>query len=376
MRLFLYEMKKIFSWKLIFIIVLINILIYKMMIEFDLEYFPNGSDRYDFKIEQQMIEEYGVDMDESEFLDFKATYEEKVAEADSYLANDPKAIAVGMDSYEKFRYFDRENKEQDQYYDEILFHSKNDFPWELQAYEWHIAWFENEEEYLKGLITEATGNEKKRYEELLEERKFSYFTNTVTDNFRGYKSSMAIVIFLSVMILISPIFLRDVSSNVVPLQYSSKQGRRVYKIKWFAGFFSTIILTSALLILYLSLYSTNGTSSHFALPMYKFSNYYWYDITFLQYIIVSVIVILLLAIVLGVLTMAISSIVHNWIALIAVQIVVAFVMIAGGVYVVVYDLMQIKYAQGFVPSIVAIFILVTIVFTSFVYKREQKKDIV
>ena len=35
-------------------------------------------------------------MDEAEFLDFKATYERKVAEADAYLANDPKAIEEAL----------------------------------------------------------------------------------------------------------------------------------------------------------------------------------------------------------------------------------------------------------------------------------------
>lgn len=379
MQLFWLEVKKIFSWKLIFLVILINILLYQVILGFDLKYFPNGRPAGDhFKIEQQIIPKYGAVMDEAEFLDFKATYERKVTEVEDYLANDPKAIEAGLDSYEAFRNYDYNNEKQSGYHDEIFFHSKEDFPWELQAYEWYIGEaFEHREDVLNSMIRDATGGQKERYEQFLEEGKFSSYTDVVTQNFQSYKTSMAIVIFFSIVILISPIFLRDVRAGVVPLQYTSKKGRGVYRTKWLAGLVSSVFITTVLLIFYMTLYSTNNTSSHFDLPLYSFGwTDYWYDITFLQYIIVSVLVIFVLSILLGVLTMAISSVVPNAIILIGVQIIVMFVMIAGVAGVLVKDLMNMRFAQIFVPSSIVLFCAGIILLMWFVWRKEGRKDII
>ncbi len=376
-RLFLYEMKKIFSWKLILLVLLVNLLMFKVLLEFDLEYFPNGRPAGDdFKIEQHIISKYGATMDEEEFLDLQATYEEEVAKADAFLANDPKAIAVEMDSYENFRDFDYGNEEKMAYHDEMFFNSEEDFPWVLQAYEGYLERYQHKEKALVANMKGATPAQKKRYEQLLEEEKFAVYTDTVTSNFKSYKTSMAIVIFLSVAILISPIFLRDVNAGVVPLQYSSKKGRSVYRTKWLAGLVSSILIASILLILYMTLYATNDTSSHFDLPLYTFGwDYFWYDITFLQYITLSIAVIFGMSVLLSILTMAISSLVPNTIVLIAVQIVIMFVMIAGGATVIINNLINIWYAQAFVPSVLTIFAVVTILVAGFVWRREGKRDI-
>ena len=378
MQLFWLEMKKIFSWKLILLVVLVNVLMFKLMVEFDLEHFPNGRPAGDlFKIEQEIIPKYGAQMDEAEFLDLKATYEKKVALAEVYLANDPQAIEVGMNTYEAFRNFDYNDQKKKEYHNQLFHYSEEDFPWELQAYEWLIDNFEHKENSLRAMIREASDGQKIRFEQLLDEEKYSVYSDTVTYNYKNYKTSLAIVIFLSIAILISPIFLRDKKANVVPLQYSAKRGRSIYRTKWLAGVVSTVFITSILLTFYMSLYSTNNTSSHFDLPLYSLGWFYhWYDITFLQYIIISTIVIFVLSILLGILTMAISTIVPNTIVLIAVQIVVMFSMIAGGAYVLVNELMNMMHAQAFIPAMIALFSIGVIVFMRFVWKREMHKDIV
>ncbi|MGF9978011.1 hypothetical protein [Viridibacillus arvi] len=379
MQLFWLEMKKIFSWKLIFLVVLVNIIVYQLLLGFDIKYFPNGSPAGDlFKIEQQIIPKYGDEMDEAEFLDLQATYEKEVAKADAYLANDLKAVRLGLDSYEKFvSARETDNEEKNNYVSEITFNSTEDFPWELQAYKEFIDNFENRESDLNTLIQDSSGGQKKRYEQLLEEGKFGIYSDTVIDNFQTYKTSMAIVIFLSIVILISPIFLRDVSAGVVTLQYTSKKGRTVYRTKWLAGLVSSVLLTSVLLILYMTIYSTNETSSYFDLPLHAFNWVFnWYDLTFFQYIVVSVLIIFVLSVLLGVLTMAISTAISNTIELIAVQIVVIFVMIAGVAVVLVQMLMDMQLAQAFVPSVLAVFVVIVLFVMSSVWKRENRKDIV
>lgn len=218
--------------------------------------------------------------------------------------------------------------------------------------------------------------QKKRLQQLLDEQRFAVYTDIVTSNFKTYKTSIAIAIFVSIAILISPIFIRDKIANVVPLQYASAKGRQLYRTKWLAGLFSGTLLTTALLAFYMWLYQSNDTQSHFDLPLTAFGwHYHWYDMTFWQYILLSVGVIFLLSVVLTMLTMVISTVVPNRIALIGVQIVVLFLMIAVGASYVVQRAIDFYLSQLFVPYVVGGFTLVTIVAMLVVWKRELERDI-
>lgn len=377
MKLFLYEVRKIFSWKLLLLVVLLNVLLFKLLIEFDLKYFPNGRPGSDmFTIEQQLISKYGIKIEDNEFLEIQEIYQQKAKEADQYLANDQDAVAAGLENYEKFNDYDENNKAQINYHDMLFFDRDLDFPWELQSYEWYIEEYQLAEEAILAKMTCATEAQKKHYEQALKEDKLPFYSDTVMKNFKTYKTSVAIAIFLSVIVFISPIFLRDVQANVVPLQYSSKRGRNVFRVKWLAGLFSSIVMTAVLLVVYMTLYKSNGTASHFDLPLYMLGwHHHWYDITFLQYIILSIAIIFAMAVLLGILTMAVSSIVTNTIALIAIEIVIAFMMVAGGASVIIQNIIDLQFHQLFVPSVLVIFTGFILIVTYFVWLRECQKDI-
>lgn len=378
MTLFFYEVRKIFSWKLLLLILLVNVLLFKLLIEFDLDTFPNGRPAGDyFDIEQQIIPLFGAEWDEEELSALQEMYDTEVADADTYLANDSEAVRADLDNYEKFKNYDRENEEQGAYHDKIFFESDEDFPWRLQAYDRYLTENQYREEAIIAYMNEASEGQKKRLQQLLDEKRFAVYSDVVTSNFKTYKTWIAITIFISVALLISPIFVRDKIANIVPLQYASAKGRKLYRTKWFAGLFSGTLLTAILLLFYMALYRTNDTQSHFDLPLTSFGwNYHWYDITFWHYILLSVIVIFVLSIVLTILTMAISSIVPNRIVLIAVQIIVLFVMIAVGATYVVQHVIDLNYAQLFVPSLVGGFTLFTVLMMWAVWKRELSRDII
>lgn len=377
MKLFFYELRKIFSWKLLVLILLVNVILFKLLIEFDLDYFPNGRPAGDhFDIEQQIIPMFGAEWDDEELSKLQEMYAAEVAVADAYLANDPQAIAAGLDRYERFNDFDSENEEQYAYHSKITFESDLDFPWRLQAYEWYITENEYREESMLADMNDASEGQKKRLQQLLDEKRFAVYTDIVTSNFKTYKTSIAIAIFVSIAILISPIFIRDKIANVVPLQYASAKGRQLYRTKWLAGLFSGTLLTTVLLAFYMGLYQSNDTQSHFDLPLTAFGwDYHWYDMTFWQYILLSIVVIFILSIVLTMFTMVISTVVPNRIALIGVQIVVLFLMIAVGATYAVQHVISLNFSQLFVPGVVGGFTLVTVVAMLVVWKRELERDI-
>lgn len=378
MQIFWMEMKKIFSWKMITLIVFVNVVLYFLLFDFDIKYFPNGRPSLDhFKIEQQVIPKYGADVDEQEYADFVKQYKRKVEDANTYLQNDPQAEAVGITSYEGFGNVETNNQKQMDYRDLVIFERNEDIFWELQAMEHNI---EQNYKYriisLESEIEGATVAQQKHFEEMLRDEKYSFYTSTVLDNFKNVKMNMAIILFISIAILVSPIFLRDKLTNIEPLQYSSKKGRGVYKTKWLAGLASTVLLTILLLVFYLSIYATNHTSSHFDLPLYAMNNLYsWYDITFWQYIVLSVLVIFLTALLLGILSMAISTVVSNAIGLIGVQIVTIFIMIAGVTIFLIGEMVSVWHPIWFVPLGYSLFFGVVIVFMLAIRKREMHRDI-
>lgn len=378
MRLFGMEMKKIFSWKLLLLIAVVNVLLFYLRLEFELEHFPNGRPATDlFRIEQQLIPEYGARIDENELLEIKALYADRVTAANAFFGKEDNAQVLGITGYKEFRAMDTADPELSAYYSDLMFESGQDFLWELQAWELLIENYEGQTRSLEAQIERADGARQQHYEQKLAENRFAFYSSTVLENFLNYKTYMAIIILISVAILMSPVFLQDYRAGMLPIQYTAKVGRGVYRAKWLAGVCSTAILALLLLAIYLGLYWTNGTASHSSVPLSSFGWYdYWYDMTFFQYIVLSVAAIFVVAMLLGVLSMAISTIVPNAIVLIGIQIVVLFIMIAGVTMYLIRDIIILYLPQMLVPA--AYLVLFGIIFISFgwIWRRELRKDIV
>ncbi|MFT9817918.1 ABC transporter permease [Lysinibacillus sp. NPDC056185] len=376
MQLFWMEMRKIFSWKIVALIVFVNVLLYWLVFEFNITYFPNGRPAGDtFAIEQQLIPKYGAEIDEKEYKEIVAMYEQEKKKADTFLEHDPKAVALGITTYEAFS--DPENEQQSEYFYAITFHSEEDFPWVLQAWEHLIESYQHHEISLQAEMERTSGAHQQRFKQLLNDRKHTIYSNIVLDNFQRIAQSLSIIILFSISILLSPIYLRDKVTSIIPLQYTSKKGRRLFWIKWLAGFVSAVFITIVLMIIYLTMYATNNTSSHFDLPLSSICwDYYWYDMTFFQYIILSIVAIFITAVFLGILSMAISTFARNTIALIGIQIIVMFGMIAGVTNYMISDIISIWHPKWLTPIGYIFLIGLTIILTFYAWRRESRKDIV
>ncbi|KOO42703.1 ABC transporter permease [Priestia koreensis] len=376
MQLFWMEMKKIFSWKMMILLAFVNVVLYFLLFSFHIEYFPNGRpDRDDFAIEQKFIPKYGANINRKEYGDFVKEYNQKVQQADTYLKNDPQADDAGITSYESLRQWDDNNQKQSNYHDLIFFKRSIDEFWELQAMEGSMEQYKYRVEPIQSEMKYAEKGQKKHFQTILAEKKYPSYTDTVLENFNNVKTNLSIILFISVAIFISPLFLRDRLKELEPLQYSSKKGRRVYRTKLLAGLASTAILTTLLLFVYLSIYATNHTSSHFQLPLHSMSSYYWYDVTFWEYIVWSVLAICFSSLLLGTLSMAISTIVPNTIVLIGVQILTTFVMIAGVAFFLIGDTFSIFHPIWFVPAGYAVFFVLVVGLMIVVGKREARRDV-
>lgn len=368
------ELKKILTWKILLLLVLVNSVVFFWRIEFDIEYFPNsrpGLDEYNIGIE--MIEKYGTQMDEEEFLDFKEVYDAQVKEADQYLQSKQEFVVAEFDTYEKFMNFDRNNEELNSLHSKVMFEENevNTF-WELQE-RGHIIKFYEWKEYIPDSYD---AKQKKRIAELIAAKKYGVYPEVVIRNFKNFIGNVAITVLFSVVLVISPMILRDRTRQVLALQYTSKAGRNLYKTKIIAGLISTYIVITALLTVYFSIYSLNKTAMYFDVPINTFiGNESWYNPTFFHYIWLCIAAIYVIGFVFSLLAMSFSSIVPNSMALIGVQIpfVVGMIILMGGA--LMRYIISIGYPQWLAPTAYSVMVVGSLLFIMVLWKREKKRDI-
>lgn len=376
MRLFYYELKKILNWKVILLLLFVNYIIYTVFISFELNNFPNGRPKVDiFKIEKQLIPQYGSKMVVSDYKDMQKRLKNEIEIANTYLANDPEAVKLHMNTYDKYANIDHENEAENNFSDKVVFERNEDFPWRIQAYnslfdlQNDVKLLHNDDMVLK--------NQKKRIKQLIEEKKFYVYSELVPEHFKFYMILVASTLFISILIVISPVFLRDRKAIVLPLQYTSKIGRSIYGRKLFASIVAMLLITIILLGIYSLLYLTLHTAPYFSIYLYAFElTNSWYDITFLQFILLTLVLLLLYTLLLNFITMVISSLVNSYATLIAIQIITIFCSIYFIAYFAIADSISIQFPQIFMPLLWSILTIVVVSLVYYMIKREGERDIV
>lgn len=238
MRIILNEVKKIFTLKKILILLIGSLVIYNLFIGFWIEHFPNGRPEGDsYRISSKMIEDYGNNMDDKEFEDFKKFYIEKIEEANRYLQSREDFREEGIITYDDYENMDiLRNKKHKKLHSSVVFEEEVDTFWELPVIESMIDNYENINSNMNIGETEQ--------KDIL-----PWF---LFHNYYSFIEGAIILVIVSVILVILPVFLKDKQSKVTHLQYTSKTGRNVFKYKIIASLISTfLVITIELVILFL-----------------------------------------------------------------------------------------------------------------------------
>ena len=144
-----------------------------------------------------------------------------------------------------------------------------------------------------------------------------------------------------------------------------------------AGLITSIMMITVLLVVYMSIYSLNNTSMYFNIPVHMFiADHYWYDPTFFQYILLTIMAIYVLGIVTSLVAMSFSSIVPNFITLIGVQVPYVFVMLTLVLGYLLNKIISIWLPQWIVPTSYGVLLMVSIISIILLWKRERRRNIV
>ena len=388
MKIIFNEIKKIFNWKICVVLLIGTFLIYNLVMSFDIEVFPNGNpDTNIYNITVKMIEDYGQEMDEEEFLDFQKIYEEKLLEADKFLSNNKDFNKFGIYSYEDYLNkrggkFDEPNEDLETVVWDNLLSSSGDIFWELQVMPGYIERYKNKD--MVGQLSkemdstfERNKNSEERLVEISEnEENKSIFPRMVLENYIRLIKGFTVSIIIGIAFVLTPIFLKDKRDKVDQIQYSSKIGRGLFKKKLVAGFISAMIITTVELGICMILYSTNNTSMFFKSNINSvYNNEYWFSMTFIQYIILTVVCVYILSIITAFISMFISSKVRSYVAALGAQVPTIFAL-CGLTLSLLMDNLTIIYKSKYL-WILAYLFLIIIAGTLIIYavKKERLKDI-
>lgn len=378
MNIIIQELRKLLDWKMLLLIGVISFIFYRLFISFGIEVFPNGRPALDFyNISVEMQQNYGNSMNEQEFEDFKKAYHEDIKKANHYLQSKEAFVDAGVTTYKEFRNMDPDREKLGKMHDKVMFEDEVDVFWELQARGYLIERYEENGHIMDIYHAHSPPNEslKKRLSEIVDNG--SIFPGGVFRNYNTFIIYTTILVLLSLMIVISPIYLKDKRNQLIYLQYASKTGRNLFKKKLVAGLCSAFVITTLQLAWLFTLYSQNHTGMFFTTNINSVFNptLFWFDLTFIQYITLTVIVIYILGFVMTMIVAVLSNIVPNFITVIGAQVPIAFITFWSLFDYLIGRLTRTDLPIYFVPVTYAILIALAILLIAVRWRREKTIDI-
>lgn len=394
MRIALYEIRKIWSIKLLLVVTLLCALFYSIFMEFDIKYFPNGhsiTEEVDYSI--AMTERYGTTLEAEEYSEFiRTTRDALIAEAERYIAADPVYSEVGIYTYADYEEV-HEKREQTK--------AENDAIWTLLGPENGYVRFKLqaleriEERYdlypiytLDRSISEAVSDkELARLNEIKNNEEYRYIMDGyVFENTVNYSVRLAILSVLSVLVLVSPLIVTDRARKIHLLQYTAKQGRRILQKQLIAVIVSAFMLTTGILVIFGAIYNANGTWLFWNNGLTSFLNdfrgFFWFDITYGQYIMVYIVLLYILCLGTATIAFILSRYSSNLITLIF-KLIPAFallVVLCLSVFFYMFSSTNILYMGTSVIGLepVAIFLVLAAGLTAslFIVRIEKKANVI
>ncbi|QAA33000.1 hypothetical protein [Clostridium manihotivorum] len=381
MRIIINELKKVLNIKSILILSLILFVMYNFFI---------GSrttpinDIY-ATTAARLIKERGYNLEEKDLSYLKNLREPIKLEIDKCLNEDMETKSLGITSYEKLIEFrsDRKNwtnEKLSKLVDNAYFKDKEYLFDEIEGIDFFIDKLENKNEFKGSYGSELRNNRvaevkaKKYYNDILPASIYYRY-----NDFICYSNLLIIV---SIVFMLAPIFTKDKMRNVEVLQYTTKRGRSVYKDKLLTSIIATTIITTIELggLLELFFSRDNKIKLFFHSSINSFMNPYpnWFDLNLLQFIICTIIITYIVAFAITMFICYISRKANRYITLIgcSVLLVLALGKIVTNDIIENFGVGNILQAKLLVPSFIGIITLIGIVLTLIKYKKERKLDIV
>lgn len=329
MNIIFNEIKKIYRPVNVAIITLITAVIWFLFMTFNIENFPNGSDKYIYDVSVKILNEYGTSMDKEEFEDLKKYREKRAKEASEYLLTKDVFVKSGLSNYDEFvnRAENKSIEKLDELSSNIMFEENNYLFWELQELDYVIDRYENKDFRIGLGGLDENQAQKQRHESIRNsDATYSPLNFRIMENYHALIFGITLLILICVPTLVIPIFINDNKNKVNYIQYSSKTGRKLFEKKIVASIISSFVVATVQLGVLLVVYKANNTYMFWDCSINSAISDMasWYDITFGQYIILSVVLNYIVAFITCMISIFVSSKASTYISAIGIQIPILF----------------------------------------------------
>ncbi|MED4452529.1 hypothetical protein [Metabacillus fastidiosus] len=323
-----------------------------------------------------MKHSFGKTIDENEYEVFKKSYDERILEANKYLESKPEAVNLGIITYAGLAQGNDENEELNKLRAKIFFEEGIDVFWEIQAQN-NLMEFYNVKDRLNygDNNIEITKDIENRLKEVANNG--SYFSSLIFMNYNELIKQITFLIIISIAMVVSPLFIKDRLNKLVYLQYSSKIGRNLFKKKLATALITSFLLVTVQLTVFFTLYLTNDTHIFFDMNVSSFYNGFtsWFDLTFGEYIILTVAAAYLLGLIFTVITAFLSSIVPNYLTIIGIQVPIMFVTFTYVLKYFIERLTEITLPPYFLHISYTILVFIIISMIVIRWQKEKRIDI-
>ncbi|GGN91873.1 hypothetical protein [Saccharibacillus kuerlensis] len=388
MRVILHEIRHIFRPGTLILLLAFNLLFYWMYLGFYFQHFPNGRPSMDtYDIQLKMVERFGSRMDAEEFQVFKAEYEQRKLVADERIAGDPEFAKYGFHNYEQYQTRAGENpfSELDEHIDFSLSSDPNTLGslfWELQSREWMIEAYEGggEAELIQWRALESSPAVLETVQRRIDDGSMtSIQSDTAVRYYLDVLQYSSLLALVSVLLITVPLFLRDRHNGLIQLQYASATGRRLFGKKIAAALCSAFLVLSVQLAVLAVLFSQKNIDVFYHIKLHSYLNFWpvsWFDLTFIQYIMLTIAAVYIVCLLAVLVTALLSSVVPNYMAIIGSLAMLVVVFVYWGRQPLITDLTTINYDRLTQPLLYGGLMLVISGTLIFRWRREKASDIV
>lgn len=271
MRVLLWELKKLWSPWVVIATVIITILCYLVLVRpmfalFNLDY--PGWKKTEYETAKSWLDRYGPTLEENERLDAQRDYEQVLEEMEEFIASRPEFAQAGVYSlsdYEDYRaqagmFENEEERALFDQIDEILYFENEtnlgfryqDMPGIYWSYDNRNQTLEKNPEFPQGWYERQ--NALRETDSLR-----SVIPSSVVSDIQSVMRYAALLPIIAVFVLIAPYPVRDRSRELTALQWTSKTGRKVVQVQFWAALTSSFVVSAIVVaLLFLRLFMSGG----------------------------------------------------------------------------------------------------------------------
>jgi len=374
------EMRKMWNIKILAIIAVLCAAYFLTSMNSWIENYPRGTWFSSVDIAHHLTENYGTTLEYEDFRDFLNHRKVVIAELDQFVQSNAFFAGLGLYSFDALSdlrselglRYDTLNSEElrllwdiglelgyivrTQQYGDLT--SENETPsayLELRSFETAVAWYQRNilrDDYWPPVIDRSMAEDNltsREYQRLAEIRNsgelLSIIVYATIFHTWQYAQSLAVLVVLVTLILVSPLVTADKANRVNRLQYSSKQGRGILKKQFAAVVISATIMTTILLAIFGTIFVIRTDVQAFwnnGINSFLSHTFHWLSITYGQWVLLMAGIVYILSVGVAIFAFILSRFSQNMIRLMfkVIPFFVAAQVFAGWMLVNFLDILQ------------------------------------